>query len=72
MRHTLMFPVRFLSDPRYWFHASADQRYVRYMNGPADRAEQDLREVGLPLNGEVRTGHTPPTVLLLRVRLAAG
>lgn len=45
------------SDPRYWFHASADQRYVRYMNGPADRAEQDLREVDL-LNGEVRTVYT--------------
>ena len=45
------------SDPRYWFHASQDQRYVRYMNGPADRAEQDLHEVDL-LNGEVRTVYT--------------
>ena len=45
------------SDPRYWFHASTDQRYVRYMNGSADRAKQDLREVDL-LNGEVRTVYT--------------
>ncbi len=45
------------NDPRHWFHASTDQRYVRYMNGPADRAEQDLREVDL-LNGEVRTVYT--------------
>jgi WD40 repeat protein len=44
-----------LIDPRLYFHASTNGRYVRYVNG--DKPKADIREVDLA-SGEVRTIHT--------------
>jgi hypothetical protein len=41
-----------LSDPRLYFHASSDGRYVRYVNG--DKSKTAIREVDLA-SGNVRT-----------------